>query len=52
MHADILGNILQHHRLDVLDTFVEKFLLAMNNRLDNFVNGLAPVLDVAKQVNC
>ena len=52
MHPDIFGNVLQHHRLNVLNAFVEKLFLPMDNRFDHAVNRLATMLDVAQEIDC
>ena len=51
VHADVFGNILEHHRLDVLDTFVEKIALPRNNTFDNAIDRLPAMFDIAKQVD-
>src|SRR5262245_24545235 len=51
MHADVLGYILEHHRLQGLHAMVEKFTLAFDYPLAYFINRLLPVLDILEQVD-
>ena len=51
VHPDIFRNVLQHHRLDVLDTVIEKILLPVNDGLDHPIDGLPAMLDVTQEVN-
>src|SRR5450631_3712714 len=51
MHADVLGDVLEHHWLYLVDAIVEKFPLAVHNALDDTVDRLSAMLDVAEQVD-
>ena len=51
VHADVFGNVFQHHRLDVLHAVIEKVFLTLHDRLDDFVDRLSPVFDVTQQVD-
>jgi hypothetical protein len=51
MHADVFGNIFQHHRLNILNSIVQELFLTMDNRLDHLVDGLPAVLNIAQQIN-
>src|SRR4030095_4425775 len=51
MHPDILGDVLEHHRLDVLNSLVQKITLTLDDALDNSIDRLPAVLDVAEQVD-
>ena len=51
MHPDVFRDIFEHHWLDVLDAVVEKVTLSLDDRFDNPINRLSPVLDVAEQID-
>src|SRR5215207_9910622 len=51
VHPRVLGHVLEHHGLDELDALVEELVLAADDALDDAVDGLAPVLDVAQEVH-
>ena len=51
MHADILGDILEHHRFDMLDAVVEKFALPRDDALDHAVDRLPAMLDISQQID-
>src|SRR5258706_9614326 len=51
MHADILGDILEHHRLDVLNTFVQEIPLTRDYTLDHAIDRLSAMLDISKQID-
>src|SRR5687768_3746350 len=51
MHADILGNILEHHRLYPFDAVIEKIALPRDDTLDDAIDRLPAVLDVSQQVD-
>src|ERR1051325_4104296 len=51
VHADVFGNVFEHHRAQVLDALVEKFLLALDDGLTDAVDRLPPMLDVLQQIN-
>src|SRR5215204_3943302 len=51
MHPRVLGHVLEHHRPDELDALVEELVLAADDALDDAVDGLAAVLDVAQQID-
>jgi hypothetical protein len=50
MHADLFGDLLDHHRLQVLDAALEKFALAAHDRLAGAQDGVLALLDVADQL--
>ena len=50
--TDVFGNVFQHHRLDELHAMIKKVFLPVNDRLDNLVDRLPTVLDVAQEVDC
>ena len=51
MHADVLGNVLKHHRFYVLDTVVEKLALPLDNALNHAVNRLPSMLNISQQID-
>ena len=51
MHPDVLGNIFQHHRLNVLNPLVQEIPLPVNDRFDDAIDRLPAVFNVAKQVD-
>ena len=51
VNADLLGHILDHHGLQVIDAVVEKLRLPPHNRLANFQDGLLALLDVLHQLD-
>src|SRR5215204_3186487 len=51
VHPRVLGHVLEHHRPDELDALVEELALAADDALDDAVDGLAAVLDVAQQID-
>src|SRR5262249_14791205 len=51
MHADFFGHLLDHHGFQEIDSSFQKFLLAGNNGVANFRDGLLTLLDVLDQLN-
>ena len=50
MHADVFGNILEHHWLDVLNASIEKVALPIYNLFAHAIDGLFAMLNVFQQV--
>ena len=51
MHADFFGDILDHHRLQLIDSLVQEFALPPDDRLANFHDDVFPLLDVLQQLH-
>src|SRR5262245_32634372 len=50
MHADVFGDVFEHHRLQLLDALVEKVALALDYPFADLVYRLFAVLDVLEQI--
>ena len=48
VHSDVFSNIFQHHRLDVLNAFIEKLSLPIYDGFDDAIDRLAAMFDVAE----
>src|SRR5688572_25418090 len=51
MHADVFGDVLQHHRLNVLDALIEELALPVHDRFHDAIYRLPAVLDVSQQID-
>ncbi len=51
MHADFLGDFLDHHRLQLVLPIVQKFRLPRDDRLAHAQNRVLPLLDILHQLN-
>ena len=51
MHADFFGDLLDHHGLEVINTFFQKILLTGDDAVADFGDGLLALLDILDQLN-
>src|SRR5205085_2259355 len=51
VNADFFGHLLDHHGLELIDTFFQEILLSSNDGVTDFGDGLLPLLDVLDQLN-
>src|SRR5436305_6417638 len=51
MHADFFGHLLDHHRLQVIDTSFQKILLAGNYRVAVLGDGPLPLLNILDELD-
>ena len=52
VNTHFLGNLLDHHGSKVINSSVQEFSLAANNRLTNLDDRLFALLDVLDELNC
>src|SRR5579885_322886 len=50
MNADLLGDLLDHHRLEPVDAVLQKLRLTAHNRMAHLQNGLLPLLDILHEL--
>src|ERR1700686_2612630 len=51
MHADFFGHLLDHHGFQLIDASFEEILLAGNDAITNFGDGLLALLDVLDELD-
>jgi hypothetical protein len=49
VHADVFGNIPEHHGFEVGDALIEKFPLEFQDAFHDLVDGLLALVDAADQ---